>query len=190
LLGNSEVGGVDMAQAGYCAACRENVWLMPSGTCPRGHGAEQISNVYEAAMPVAAAPPQTQPWPQQQPAAQAPPKKRNKTVIIIVLVVVAVLLLCICGILTSIAIPVFNAAKANAQRKACFANERTVEGAAMGYSAKTGKQVLSVDELVPTYIKTSPACPTGGTYTWDGTANTYTCSEHGNFANAGPDPAK
>ena len=35
----------------------------------------------------------------------------------------------IIGILVAIAIPVFNAAKANAQKKSCFANQRMIEGA-------------------------------------------------------------
>ena len=35
----------------------------------------------------------------------------------------------IIGILVAIAIPVFNAAKANAQKSTCFANQRTIEGA-------------------------------------------------------------
>ncbi len=46
-----------MAQAGYCSECKANVWLTTDGTCPAGHGAECISNVYEASSsPVAAAP--------------------------------------------------------------------------------------------------------------------------------------
>ncbi len=44
-----------MAQAGYCSECKANVWLTTDGTCPAGHGAECISNVYEAS-PAPAAP--------------------------------------------------------------------------------------------------------------------------------------
>ena len=40
-----------MAQAGYCSECKANVWLTADGTCPAGHGADRISNVYEAAVP-------------------------------------------------------------------------------------------------------------------------------------------
>ena len=35
----------------------------------------------------------------------------------------------IIGILVAIAIPVFNAARANAQKRSCQANQRTIEGA-------------------------------------------------------------
>ena len=40
-----------MPQAGYCSECKANVWLMGDGRCPAGHGAECISNVYEATVP-------------------------------------------------------------------------------------------------------------------------------------------
>jgi hypothetical protein len=44
-----------MAQAGYCCQCKANVWLTADGTCPAGHPAVCISNVYDA--PVPAPPP-------------------------------------------------------------------------------------------------------------------------------------
>jgi hypothetical protein len=37
-----------MAKAGYCSGCGQNVWLYENGTCPAGHGAESISNIYDA----------------------------------------------------------------------------------------------------------------------------------------------
>jgi hypothetical protein len=40
-----------MAQAGYCSECKANVWLTTDGICPAGHGADCISNVYEADTP-------------------------------------------------------------------------------------------------------------------------------------------
>jgi prepilin-type N-terminal cleavage/methylation domain-containing protein len=55
----------------------------------------------------------------------------------------------IIGILVAIAIPVFNAAKANAQRKSCFANQRTLEGAMSS----------PFTSLVPAYVKVDPKCP-------------------------------
>jgi hypothetical protein len=44
-----------MAKAGFCSGCQSNVWLTASGTCSAGHGADCISNVYEAAAPAVAA---------------------------------------------------------------------------------------------------------------------------------------
>jgi prepilin-type N-terminal cleavage/methylation domain-containing protein len=69
----------------------------------------------------------------------------------------------IIGILVAIAIPVFNAAKANAQKKSCFANQRTIEGAAQTYAAgNDGTLPAAISNLVPTYIKNAPYCPAGG----------------------------
>jgi prepilin-type N-terminal cleavage/methylation domain-containing protein len=73
----------------------------------------------------------------------------------------------IIGILVAIAIPVFNAAKANAQKKSCYANVRTIEGSAQTYQAEAGTLPAagalsgSGNWLVPTYIKTTPFCPLG-----------------------------
>jgi prepilin-type N-terminal cleavage/methylation domain-containing protein len=84
----------------------------------------------------------------------------------------------IIGILVAIAIPVFNSAKSNAQRKACFANQRTIEGALQTYAASNNgafpaavvKSAVAGSALIPTYIKVSPNCPVNTTpYTYDGT---------------------
>jgi len=65
----------------------------------------------------------------------------------------------IIGILVAIAIPVFNAAKANAQKKACFANQRTIEGAAQTFAAEAnGVLPTTPGALVGAYIKTMPVC--------------------------------
>jgi type IV pilus assembly protein PilA len=75
----------------------------------------------------------------------------------------------IIGILVAIAVPIFNAAKASAQTKSCFANQRTIEGAAQAYQAATGGMtgmaavVNSSHPLVTgNYIKNAPYCPAGG----------------------------
>ena len=65
----------------------------------------------------------------------------------------------IIGILVAIAIPVFNAAKANAQRKSCFANQRTIEGSAQTYNAENDALPTDVAALVPTFVKVAPICP-------------------------------
>jgi prepilin-type N-terminal cleavage/methylation domain-containing protein len=68
----------------------------------------------------------------------------------------------IIGILVAIAIPVFNAAKANAQRKSCFANQRTLEGAFQTWVADDNTAVAMSSpftSLVPAYVKVDPKCP-------------------------------
>jgi type IV pilus assembly protein PilA len=82
----------------------------------------------------------------------------------------------IIGILVAIAVPVFNSAKANAQKKSCFANMRTVEGAYQTWQADNQglatplanptdyATLVSTTYLVPNYVKSAPVCPSGGTY--------------------------
>lgn len=69
----------------------------------------------------------------------------------------------IIGILVAIAIPVFGAAKSNAQKKSCYANQRTIEGSANSYNAENGLFAADVQALVDAgYLKTSPKCPAPG----------------------------
>jgi hypothetical protein len=52
-----------MARAGHCQQCDDNVWLSSDGSCPNGHGPQDITRVYEVGeggLPAAAAPPQAQ----------------------------------------------------------------------------------------------------------------------------------
>ena len=96
----------------------------------------------------------------------------------------------IIGILVAIAIPVFNAAKANAQLKSCYASQRTIEGAAQTFAADdaAGVPASTVAQLVPAYIKVAPICPASrqgyamdasGTVTGDtGAAAWYTSHKH------------
>jgi hypothetical protein len=95
-----------MARAGFCGTCGENVYLDPDGSCPKGHGADCVSNVYEVpdvaaapATPVApvytAPPAYVTPPPSSSPAV-APPKKK-RTGLIVTIVIVVLLLFCGCA---------------------------------------------------------------------------------------------
>jgi len=87
----------------------------------------------------------------------------------------------IIGILIAIAIPVFNAAKANAQKKSCFANQRTLEGAYQTWVADDNAAVAIASpftgNLVPAYVKVDPKCPlvnlAGYGINASGTVNAY-----------------
>ncbi len=111
------------------------------------------------------------------------PAEKPKSGAVIAIVVVAVLfvLLFICGILVAIAIPVFSAAKMSAQTKQCYANERTIEGAALVAESETGELPKSVGGLVPEYLKQVPVCPIAGPYDYDVTTGVADCAEHGHF---------
>jgi competence protein ComGC len=182
-----------MALAGYCAGCGENVWLTPSGDCPRGHGADQVSNVYEASAPAPAQPaPAVQdppggglpPAPQPIPG-QPPDPGRKKTIVWVVVSLVLVALLGCCligGLLVAIAIPAFNSQRDNAQERTCFSNQRNIEAAAQTYGAENnGEFPETIGALVPEYLKSVPVCPSDGTYTWDPADASVTCSVHGHY---------
>ena len=98
----------------------------------------------------------------------------------------------IIGILVAIAVPIFNAAKASAQEKTCFANQRTLEGADQSYQASTGALVPAgtVDAanalIAGGYIKSPPYCPlvgAAGLYSLDaqGTVGTPAGCTHGHY---------
>jgi prepilin-type N-terminal cleavage/methylation domain-containing protein len=85
----------------------------------------------------------------------------------------------IIGILVAIAIPVFNSAKANAQRKSCFANQRTIDGASNTYQAEYNAYPGTVATLVATdYLKKTPVCPAPGN-------NAYTLAANGSTVPTG-----
>lgn len=68
----------------------------------------------------------------------------------------------IIGILVAIAIPVFNAARATADRRACHANQRTIDGAIQTWVADTSADratLGNISTLIPTFIAAAPACP-------------------------------
>ena len=92
----------------------------------------------------------------------------------------------IIGILVAIAIPVFNAAKSNAQKKSCWANQRTLEGSFQTWVADDNVPVamaVGTTQLVPAYIKVAPKCPaTNLGYGLDASGTiTPACATHAHF---------
>jgi type IV pilus assembly protein PilA len=87
----------------------------------------------------------------------------------------------IIGILVAIAVPVFNSAKASAQRRACQANLRTVDGATEAWMAAqtVGTSYPADWDALMTaltagqgYLKAEPVCPANGTYSAAGGGTT------------------
>jgi prepilin-type N-terminal cleavage/methylation domain-containing protein len=111
-------------------------------------------------------------------------KRNNKGFTLVELMVV----LLIIGILVAIAIPIYNRTTDNAYKKTCYANQRTIEGAAAQWAADKDKTLKDaelngtgwIDVLVgdDKYIAEKPMCKKGGNtadYTWDSTTGKVVC---------------
>ena len=111
-------------------------------------------------------PPPTGPYGQPQygpPPYYGPPPKQSKVWLWVILSVVGGILML--GMIVAIAVPVFFSAKSEADLGACKDNLRTIDASIMQYAAAhNGVYPKSIDELVPTYIRVKPKCPTGGEY--------------------------
>lgn len=92
----------------------------------------------------------------------------------------------IIGILVGIAVPVFLAARGNAQQKTCKANMKTVQTQSNVYaSSNEGSYPGSLADLSGYLENTNITCPGGGTITWNfhsgqgGSPPSPSCSSHG-----------
>ncbi|MDI6891854.1 MAG: prepilin-type N-terminal cleavage/methylation domain-containing protein [Actinomycetota bacterium] len=91
--------------------------------------------------------------------------KREKGFTLVELMVVALII----GILVGIAVPVFNVARATAQKRTCQANLRTIDGAITTYNATEetyppAGEIGSGHVLITQhYLKTVPKCPSTAT---------------------------
>ena len=94
----------------------------------------------------------------------------------------------IIAILVAIAVPVYLNAQANAKKRTCQANQRTVDSAVNSYQAAdpaqnypTGMSVMTAGTAQ--VLKTVPTCPSNGSYTWISTVGNTTppfisCTAH------------
>ncbi len=94
-----------------------------------------------------------------------------------IMIVVAII-----GLLAAVAIPNFMRAREKAQTNACIANLKQIDGAktlyALDNNLSTGGTVAMTD-LVTDYIKATPSCPAGGTYTIGAIGTTPLCTVAG-----------
>lgn len=94
-----------------------------------------------------------------------------------IMIVVAII-----GLLAAIAIPNFMRARTTAQKNACIANLRQMDGAITLWALderKSATDTVTMGDLVDDYIKTTPVCPAGGTYGLDTVEDTPTCTVTG-----------
>ncbi len=89
----------------------------------------------------------------------------------------------IIGILTAIAIPVYQDVSGNAQRNACFANQRIIEEAVQVFRGDYKRNPLNLQELVDEgYFSVKPQCPSDeDAYDLDDTGKATTDCRHGYY---------
>ena len=90
-----------------------------------------------------------------------------------IMIVVAII-----GLLAAIAIPNFVKARGSAQKNACIANLRQIEGAKeqWGLENKKALGTATVVADIDAYLQKSPVCPAGGTYTYGALGTSVSCS--------------
>jgi type IV pilus assembly protein PilA len=113
-------------------------------------------------------------------------KKEEGFTLVELMVVVLII-----GILVAIAIPVFNAARANAEQRTCFANQRTIDGAIQQWMAGdpgrvlTGLDMADLTDDTEEYLAgpdTGPVCPTTDAVYVITNGVLATCADHGMYS--------
>jgi prepilin-type N-terminal cleavage/methylation domain-containing protein len=90
-------------------------------------------------------------------------KGRNQKGFTLVELMVVVVII---GVLVAIAVPVYTSVQAKAERSACHANLRTIDGMSTQWQTMTGAEQSQVGEFKNLFTgKVVPQCPTGGVYT-------------------------
>ncbi len=96
-----------------------------------------------------------------------------------IMIVVAII-----GVLAAIALPNFAKARSDAQIKVCVENLTQIEAAKQQWGLEVGRgngDLPTTSDLIGStnYIKKSPACPAGGSYTLNVIGSNATCTVTG-----------
>jgi prepilin-type N-terminal cleavage/methylation domain-containing protein len=99
--------------------------------------------------------------------------ERGFTLVEIMIVVLII------GILLAIAVPNFVRARESSRARACVSNLKQIDAAKEQWAMDNNKSdgaTCAMTDLVPNYIKSTPSCPAGGTYTVGNVGTNPTCS--------------
>ena len=99
-------------------------------------------------------------------------KARRAFTLVEIMIVVLII-----GILLAIAIPNFIRARESSRAKSCQANLKQIDSSTEQYLMDNKTSTYpALSALNPTYIKSAPSCPSGGTSTSGSAATNPTCS--------------
>ena len=105
-------------------------------------------------------------------------KKNRKSGFTLIEIMIVVLII---GLLAAIAIPSFARARARSRISVCVNNLRQIAAGIDQYAMENNlaeTAAVALTDLVPDYIKATPTCPAGGTYTLTNIATAPTCSDN------------
>ncbi len=101
-------------------------------------------------------------------------KRRSPFTLVEIMIVVAII-----GLLVAIAVPNFVTARNLSRQNACIANLRQIDAAKEQWALaekKNDGDSVTMGNLVDTYIRKTPECPAGGTYTLGNIGTDPTCN--------------
>lgn len=107
--------------------------------------------------------------------------RKNKGFTLVEIMIVVLII----GILLAIAVPNFIQARNTSRTRTCIANLRQIEAAKEQWAMETNQASTATPvqgDLMPTYMKSWPACPAAGTYTIGAIDTNPTCSVGGAHA--------
>ena len=112
-------------------------------------------------------------------------KNNEKGFSLVELMVVVVII----GVLVAIAIPVYNITTDRAEKGACHANQRMIEGAASQHAMNEGISIDEVDNIEALdeyFINGRPTCPSGGEYVIENGRASCDAPGHDHYSEALP----